>query len=634
MFWDLSWNDRLIVSQAIGAATGILMVLLFLLLLIRAPRQAINLRHFALLIFCGLSWNGTGIALAALGHTRGEIPIRFVAAFSILSAGLLPAGLVILWRARLPESWLSSKWVLRVTVLISAILSPLCLFSIYGIFRWTEFAPGDWMSVHIAITAVLGAVAFLTAPNRTAASTVYSLATAGGAILLALSAPLLHSLPPTPENRFWAMLCKQDGGLLMVIGCFFLFGTFRFAQVFVRQGLRILIIAVSAPALWALLSTVHAGGAQGFLIASGALAVVLLATPLLDRGIALFVDEYLLRRPDYQSVLRRTWEAINPLDSEDEILSVVSQQVNATLGLESCRILRASDVGALGATMAEGEIRELCAGEGDIDVLVPVRRGKDVCYAMALRQQSRHTELLASEVQFLLTMASQLGSRLEGLQFERERMERQHRETRLHSELIQAELRALRAQINPHFLFNSLNAIADLIVVDPPRAEEMTVRLAKVFRYVLRHSDCQVASVADEMEFLRSYLGIEEARFGGRLRVTFDVEQSVQPDCIPTLLLQPLVENAIKHGLAPKVGPGTLSISARRDGSYLRLAVEDDGMGPPAPPVVESFKASTGLGLRNVTDRLKTLYNGRANLSFEGVPRQGSRVTILIPLET
>lgn len=636
MFWELSWSDRLIVSQAIGAATGTLMVLLFVLLLIRAPRQLLNLRHFALLIFCGLAWNVSGLILAGMGHSFSELHTgseRLVVAFATLSSAVLPTGLVILWRPRLPGSWLSHPWVPWATSIVSAILAPICILTMYCLLPPLLLNPSEWMSWHVAVTTIFGAVAFLTAPNRGMATSVYALATAGGALMMAVSGPMLHMLPPTPANRFWAMLCKQDGGLLMVIGCFFLFGNFRFAQVFVRQGLRILIIAVGAPLLWVLLSSVPTTGATGFLIASAILSAVLLAMPLLDTAITWFVDECLLRRPNYTAILRRTWDAITPLDSEQEIFQVVSNEVRSALALEDCRVLRMTDIAGLAATMAEGEIRELAARECDIDVLVPVRCGNDVCHAIALRQFTGRTELLASEVQFLLTMASQLGSRLEALRFERERMERQHREARLHSELIQAELRALRAQINPHFLFNSLNAIADLIIVDPPRAEEMTVRLAKVFRYVLRHSECQVASVADEMEFLRSYLGIEEARFGGRLRVDFDIDQSAHPDRIPTLLLQPLVENAIKHGLAPKVGPGRLSISARRDGAYLRLKVEDDGLGPPERPTTDPYKAFAGLGLRNVMDRLKTLYNGRANFEFEGEPRQGSRVTILIPLE-
>jgi two-component system LytT family sensor kinase len=211
-----------------------------------------------------------------------------------------------------------------------------------------------------------------------------------------------------------------------------------------------------------------------------------------------------------------------------------------------------------------------------------------------------------------------------------EKMERQGREATLRQLAAQAELKALRAQINPHFLFNSLNTIADLIVTDPEKAEAMTVLLAKVFRHVLMLSDQQFSRVAEEMEFLRTYLGIEQVRFGPRLTVSMEIDPTVSEAPIPSLILQPLVENAIKHGLAPKVGDGHISISAALQGEFVRLAVEDNGVGVKAPPP-ESPPAGSGLGLRIIADRLGTLYAGRASLDVQPAESRGSRVTILIP---
>jgi two-component system LytT family sensor kinase len=206
----------------------------------------------------------------------------------------------------------------------------------------------------------------------------------------------------------------------------------------------------------------------------------------------------------------------------------------------------------------------------------------------------------------------------------REAVERQSREALLLQQVTEAELRALRAQINPHFLFNSLNTIADLIVRDPSRAEAMTVRLAGVFRHVLAHAARPLTSIADEMEFLRTYLYIEEARFGDRLRVTFDVERAIAAEHIPSLILQPLVENALKHGLGPKPGPGHLWISAHSQGPQLRFRVEDDGIGP-------GTGEPRGLGLTNVAERLATLYQDRAGVTLEPREGGGSRATVWIP---
>jgi two-component system LytT family sensor kinase len=141
-----------------------------------------------------------------------------------------------------------------------------------------------------------------------------------------------------------------------------------------------------------------------------------------------------------------------------------------------------------------------------------------------------------------------------------------------------------------------------------------------------------LTAVSEEIEFLRTYLRIEEVRFGERLRVNMDVDPAVSSARVPSLILQPVVENAIKHGLAPKIGPGHLNISASRDGSFVKLEVEDDGVGFTESALAEE-NARRGVGLKIIAERLKTLYKAGASLHFESASAFGSRVTILIPLE-
>src|SRR6185369_5415736 len=153
------------------------------------------------------------------------------------------------------------------------------------------------------------------------------------------------------------------------------------------------------------------------------------------------------------------------------------------------------------------------------------------------------------------------------------------------------------------------------------------------FRHVLMHSDQQFSRVAEEMEFLRTYLDIEQVRFGARLRVSMEMEPAVREAPIPSLILQPIVENAIKHGLAPKVGDGHISITAGISGGFICLAVEDDGVGVKAEGAADA-PAGNGLGLRIIADRLRTLYDGQASLKVQPATSLGSRVTILIPRHT
>jgi two-component system LytT family sensor kinase len=232
------------------------------------------------------------------------------------------------------------------------------------------------------------------------------------------------------------------------------------------------------------------------------------------------------------------------------------------------------------------------------------------------------------ELSFITRISSAIQGRMGALLGEQRRLESLRREGAFREEIADAELRALRAQINPHFLFNSLNTIADLAVVAPKKAEEMTLRLAAVFRYVLANTDRQFTSVHEETSFAKSYLGVEEARFGDRLRVQFDVEQSVLQEKVPALLLQPLIENALKHGLGPKRHGGTLSIGAKRTTLGFMLTVADDGIGLPAHQ--DSRDNGTHVGLRNVATRLRTAYEDRASFSLRPCPGGGTTATVVI----
>jgi two-component system LytT family sensor kinase len=202
------------------------------------------------------------------------------------------------------------------------------------------------------------------------------------------------------------------------------------------------------------------------------------------------------------------------------------------------------------------------------------------------------------------------------------------REERLRRLLTEAELKALRTKVDPHFLFNTLNAIADLISTNPAQAERMTERLAECFRYALATHSREFATLDEELNFARHYLDIEQVRFGDRLSIRLSRGDAAGNEAIPSLLLQPLLENAIRHGLAPMREGGRVSVSAHREGERLRLSVEDDGVGLSA-----GFASRAGIGLRNVQDRLHTLYGNTAEFIIGA--RSGGRgtsVTLVIPL--
>ncbi|MEO6463190.1 MAG: histidine kinase, partial [Candidatus Eisenbacteria bacterium] len=231
---------------------------------------------------------------------------------------------------------------------------------------------------------------------------------------------------------------------------------------------------------------------------------------------------------------------------------------------------------------------------------------------------------------FALVFSLLFGGIAYAMHFYRESMTRARAVESMRVELAQAELRALRAQLQPHFLFNTLNSIASLIPTNPAGAEEMTARLAEIFRYALRASDRESAPLGEELDFLRAYLDIERTRFGARLVVEERIEPGLAAVGVPTLLLQPVVENAVRHGVAARPEGGRLVIEAHRAGDRLVLAVEDDGPGfdPAAPATTEGH----GFGLHSVRERLRAAGLPDA-LAIHSVPGGGARVVVTLPLD-
>ena len=196
------------------------------------------------------------------------------------------------------------------------------------------------------------------------------------------------------------------------------------------------------------------------------------------------------------------------------------------------------------------------------------------------------------------------------------------------AQLAEARLAALRMQLQPHFLFNSLNAITVIVRDrDTATATRMLEQLGDMLRRVMRADRPQEVTLADELDFVRQYLGIEQVRFSDRLRPEFAVEAAVQGALVPEFLLQPLVENAVRHGVAKRTGATLLRIEARREGGDLVIGVIDDGPGTPAA-------VTEGVGLGNTRERLATLYGDRARLELSPTSQGGTRVTVRLPYRT
>lgn len=205
---------------------------------------------------------------------------------------------------------------------------------------------------------------------------------------------------------------------------------------------------------------------------------------------------------------------------------------------------------------------------------------------------------------------------------------------RTEAALVRAELAAINGKLNPHFLFNTLNSLLMLTRRDAAAAEDALLRFARMMRHVLdstRASQDRVG-LRQELDFVRDYLALEGLRLGPRLRVRWQLDETVLDDAIPPLTLQPLVENAVQHGLAPQVDGGELLIVAERQGELLRLLVRDDGAGCSWPPA--SASSGRGVGLSALQRRFELDYEGRARLTVRTAVGAGFEVEVLIPQDT
>jgi len=201
----------------------------------------------------------------------------------------------------------------------------------------------------------------------------------------------------------------------------------------------------------------------------------------------------------------------------------------------------------------------------------------------------------------------------------------QEKELRLQLSLREAELRALEAQMNPHFLFNSLNSIRALVLEDPQQAQDMITRLANILRYNLHRDMDHTVPLASEVEVVEDYLALEAMRLEERLRVRLEIDPAAARIPIPPMLLQSLVENAIKHGIAPRPDGGDLIISAKLAGDNLNLLVNNPGS------IVEPARDSTKVGLANTRERLRILYGSRASLDLRNCDGGGVAAVVLLP---
>jgi len=406
----------------------------------------------------------------------------------------------------------------------------------------------------------------------------------------------------------------------------------------------------------------------------GLWVITALLYPWLRRGVVSFVDSIILRRADYGKLRADVAHLLTEQETSHDILEEVCQVLGPALSAhgiswaeigeseftKTSRIPGATEDAendgnpettprlALTMRLIKSEVRlhepenndyvTLLEGSGSKSALVLIPTAEPPYFRFNIGTLAGGRRLLSDDIAMLESVAVMVARRIDALRVNHERCEQNLREQEINKLATEAQLRALRAQVNPHFLFNALTTIGYLVQTSPDRALETLMKLTSLLRGVLR-SDGEFVTLGEELELIASYLDIERARFEERLRTTVDVPENLRSLRLPSLLVQPLVENAIKHGITPSRFGGEVNISARLEDSFavasnsgevLSITVSDTGVG--ASEIELARGRRRGLGLNNIEERLRCYGGQSASLRIASIPTQGTVVELRIPV--
>jgi two-component system LytT family sensor kinase len=455
------------------------------------------------------------------------------------------------------------------------------------------------------------------------------------AVLSVFAVSALHFGRHTGGEVWWVELVGHHASLLLVLAILHQDYRFALADLFLKNAISLLLLMGLSLALFSgVLVPLMAWRDTRGVWSPNAIALVVaawmttaLVFPWLRVLAARLVDRAVLRRPDYEETLSSFARTLDAVPTEDEARAAFSVAIRLALGVTELRVIDDSWPDDDRRLVLTGPGLRESPAEAAPSLVVRLRTVEPPHVAIALGALGAGRRLLSGDLHLVEWMARLSARRVDALRVGQERAERDVREQRMQRLATEAELRALRAQLNPHFLFNALTTVGYLIQTAPPRALETLLRLTTVLRSVLQRSSADFSTLGEEIDLVASYLEIEHARFEERLEVNVSVPAGLRDCLIPTLILQPLVENAVKHGLAARVSGGTIHISAQASGSDLRIAVDDSGVGfDPA-----SARARAGIGLRNVADRLRVHYGDLARLDITSAPNRGTQIRLSLP---
>ncbi len=596
------------VLNLVGFVTGTaLYAMLLALVLRRGMRGPHEPAHVDWLPLCtallGLAWNLGELAVYALPRLGLAADSVGLSALSFPALGLLAAVVVHSVARGLPYG--------RIIIVLAYAVS-LSAAALHAATMVTgQPAPStlafQLLTVCFGLLIVPLGIITRSQPNGRRALWVLALA------LFAVSASHLGSFH-SGEDSWWMQIMGHHAAIPLAFAI--LYQNYRFAlgDLFLKQALTLLALVALAVAGYALVGAVPSGPlAVGLLL--GLWVATALVAPWLRHIVVRFVDAVLLGRADYAVLRPAIAAAVQDASSIEAVLDTVS-----------ARLARAFNARRVWWTEEGRQTPDDRAAASRVAV-VPTTDSP--CFLIHVGELTGGRRLLSDDVALLEQATDIAARRVDAIRLTLERYDTQLREEEMQKLAAEAELKALRAQINPHFLFNALTTIGYLIDSAPERAVGTLMRLTGLLRGVLR-PEGEFTTLGRELELIEHYLDIEHERFEERLRVRIDVPRALRGLPIPSLVVQPLVENAIKHGVAPSAGGGDVEIIVRREeGPRLRITVRNTG----APLSLADRRGSGHVGLENVGRRLAGHYGPDATLTLTSEDGRCTVAEVMLPLQ-
>ncbi len=445
--------------------------------------------------------------------------------------------------------------------------------------------------------------------------------------LLVFAVSALH-LSGERENAAWYVeLVAHQSSLPLALVILFQNYRFAFADLFLKRAISLILLASMALGLYVFVAvpllryheTHDRDDVQAAALILGLWIATALVYPALHKFAVWLVDTAILRRSNYEKLQLDLAREIESMDSVDAVLDNVCRTLSAALTARTATWIETSD--------AADEIGFISVNftPGDCRILIPTAEAP--YYQISLGEFQGGRRLLSDEITMLDAISLFTARRIDVLRVSHERYNQRFREQEFAKLATEAQLTALRSQINPHFLFNALTTLGYLIKTSPDKAYDTLLRLTQLLRGVLK-STGEFSTLGQEIELVESYLDIERARFEEKLSVGIDVPEAIRNVKVPSLILQPLVENAIKHGISENKNGGEIRISAsvsqNNGDSLLHLSVWDSGAGKNG----KQSGSSGGVGLRNIKERLASYYGKDASLTLESGNGSGTEAAI------